>query len=99
MPEQPGYSETMPLGVILPTSGASSLTNQIFPSPPTVMPSGNWEVGKVYSVITPEVEILPTLSGMSVNQRLPSGPETICRYPVSEPNSVTIPDVVILPMC
>ena len=63
---------------------------------------GALSVGSVYSVIVPEVVILPILFAVdrSVNQRLPSGPAAMPSGLLSAGSaySVIVPEVVILPI-
>src|SRR5260370_36612375 len=50
----------------------------MFPSGPATIPHGDeFAVGTVNFTTSPTVEMRPTRSGHSVNQRLPSGPHVI----------------------
>src|SRR2546421_5219822 len=93
-----------PEGGILANLFPELSTKLTLPSGPAAMPLGTLElVGTAYSVIVPEVVVLPMplLPAVSVNQSSPSGPAAIESGfvpAVGVVYSVNVPDVVTFPI-
>src|SRR3954468_13649071 len=91
--------------VILPILLLVNSTNHRFPSRPAAISSGALPVGRLYSVMTPEVVIFPTLLVTplfveATNHRFSSGPTVMLHGGVVDGSlySVIVPDVVIFPI-